>query len=101
MEHRRAVLAAGGMEPGGGERVAVFNPPGGSVAVAGFSYSLRTRYVHPLQDIEAAREIVAALKGEYDLVVVSFHGGAEGAGAVRVADAEGGFLGGERGSGGR
>ena len=66
--------------------------------MAGFSYSLRTRYVHPLHDIEAAREIVAELKGEYDLVVVSFHGGAEGAQAMRVADAEEEFLGENRGN---
>src|SRR5512140_595617 len=92
------VLDAAGIEPVGGERVAVFTIEGRSVAVAGFSYSLRTRYVHPLQDIEAAREIVAELKGEYDLVVVSFHGGAEGARAMRVEDTEEEFLGEDRGN---
>lgn len=92
------VLDAAGIEAVGGERVAVFTIEGKSVAVAGFSYSLRTRYVHPLQDIEAAAEIVAELKGEYDLVVVSFHGGAEGARAMRVMDAEEEFLGENRGN---
>src|SRR5659263_492381 len=92
------VLAAAGIEAVGGERVAVFTISGKSVAVAGFSYSLRTRYVHPLLDVEAAREIVAELKGEYDLVVVSFHGGAEGARAMRVEDAEEEFLGEDRGN---
>jgi len=76
----------------------VFSIEGKSVAVAGFSYSLRTRYVHPLLDVEAAREIVAELKSEYDLVVVSFHGGAEGAQAMRVANAEEEFLGENRGN---
>jgi hypothetical protein len=92
------VLDAEGIEAVGGERVPVFIVSGKSVAVAGFSYSLRTRYVHPLQDIEAAREIVAELKNEYDLVVVSFHGGAEGARAMRVADAEEEFMGENRGN---
>ncbi len=91
-------LDAAGIEAVGGERVAVFTISGKSVAVAGFSYSLRTRYVHPLRDIDAAREIVAELKGEYDLVVVSFHGGAEGSRAMRVTDAEEEFMGENRGN---
>jgi hypothetical protein len=92
------VLDAAGIEAVGGERVAVFIIEGKSVAVAGFSYSLRTPYVHPLRDIEAAREIVTELKNEYDMVVVSFHGGAEGARAMRVTDAEEEFLGEQRGN---
>jgi hypothetical protein len=93
-----AALDNAGVQPVGGERVGVFTIGGRSVAVAGFSYSLRTPYVHPLRDVEAAREIVADLKGEYDLVVVSFHGGAEGARAMRVTDAEEEFLGENRGN---
>jgi len=92
------VLDAAGVEPVGGERVAVYSISGKSVAVAGFSYSLPNRYVHPLVDVEAAREIVAELKSDYDLVVVSFHGGAEGAGAMRVTDAEEEFMGENRGN---
>src|SRR5512140_2695188 len=38
------VLDAAGIEAVGGERIAVFTISGRSVAVAGFSYSLRTRY---------------------------------------------------------
>jgi poly-gamma-glutamate capsule biosynthesis protein CapA/YwtB (metallophosphatase superfamily) len=98
LDNTLEVLDAAGIAPVGGERVAVFVAEGKSVAVAGFSYSLRTRYVHPLPDIEAAREIVAELKGEFDLVVVSFHGGAEGARAMRVTDAEEEFMGENRGN---
>lgn len=98
LEETLAVLDAAGIRTVGGERVAVASAAGKSVAVAGFSYSLRTRYVHPLLDIDAAREIVAGLKKEHDLVVVSFHGGAEGSGALRVADAEEEFLGERRGN---
>jgi poly-gamma-glutamate capsule biosynthesis protein CapA/YwtB (metallophosphatase superfamily) len=92
------LLAVAGIEAVGGERTAVFDVAGKSVAVAGFSYSLRTRYVHPLRDIDAARAIIAELKSGYDLVIVSFHGGAEGERAMRVADAEEEFLGEDRGN---
>ncbi len=98
LEETLDVLDAGGIEAVGGERVAVFTISGKSAAVAGFSYSLPTRYVHPLRDVEAAREIVAELKGEFDLVIVSFHGGAEGARATRVVDAEEEFMGENRGN---
>jgi poly-gamma-glutamate capsule biosynthesis protein CapA/YwtB (metallophosphatase superfamily) len=98
LDNTLAALGAAGIEAVGGERVAVALAAGKSVAVTGFSYSLRTPYVHPLLDIEAAREIVADLKREHDLVIVSFHGGAEGAGAMRAADAEEEFLGEKRGN---
>jgi len=98
LDNTLAALDNAGIRPVGGERVAVFDVSGKRVAVAGFSYSLRTRYVYPLVDVEEARTIVAALKGEYDRVVVSFHGGAEGAPATRVADADEEFLGEPRGN---
>jgi poly-gamma-glutamate capsule biosynthesis protein CapA/YwtB (metallophosphatase superfamily) len=98
LDNTLAALDNAGIQPVGGERVAVFTIEEKSVAVAGFSYSLRTRYVHPLRDVEAAREIVAGLKNRYDLVVVSFHGGAEGARAMRVADTEEEFMGEQRGN---
>src|SRR3989304_5022391 len=98
LEATLAVLDAAGIDAVGGERIAVARAAGKSVAVAGFSYSLRTRYVLPLLDIDAARETVADLKRGHDLVVVSFHGGAEGAGALRVADAEEEVMGEQRGN---
>jgi len=98
LDNTLEVLDAAGVEAVGGERVAVFTVSGRSVAVAGFSYSLPTRYVYPLLDVEAAREIVVRLKSDYDLVVVSFHGGAEGARAMRVTDAEEEFMGENRGN---
>ena len=98
MDNTLAALDNAGIQPVGGERVAVFSVRGKSVAIAGFSYSFRTRYVHPLLDIDEAREIVSELKSEYDLVVVSFHGGAEGAQAMRVGDTEEEFMGEQRGN---
>jgi poly-gamma-glutamate capsule biosynthesis protein CapA/YwtB (metallophosphatase superfamily) len=98
LDNTLEVLDAAGVKAVGGARVAEFTVSDRSVAVAGFSYSHPTRYVHPLLDVEAAREIVAELKNEYDLVVVSFHGGAEGAQAMRVTDAEEEFMGENRGN---
>lgn len=98
LDNTLEVLDAAGVKAVGGARVAEFTVSDRSVAVAGFSYSHPTRYVHPLLDVEAAREIVAELKNEYDLVVVSFHGGAEGAPAMRVTDAEEEFMGENRGN---
>jgi poly-gamma-glutamate capsule biosynthesis protein CapA/YwtB (metallophosphatase superfamily) len=40
--------------------------------------------VYRIQDIETARRVVADLDQDHDLVVVSFHGGAEGSAAARV-----------------
>jgi len=98
LDNTLAVLDAAGIQAVGGERVAVVTVSGKRVAVAGFSYSLPHRYVHPLLDIDRAREIVAELKKGHDLVIVSFHGGAEGTGTTRVADAEEEFLGEKRGN---
>jgi poly-gamma-glutamate capsule biosynthesis protein CapA/YwtB (metallophosphatase superfamily) len=98
LDNTLAALAEAGIQATGGERVALFTVHGKRVAVAGFSYSLPTRYVYPLLDIHRAREIVADLKARYDLVVVSFHGGAEGAAALAVRDADEEFLGEKRGN---
>ncbi len=98
LEDTLSALDNAGIRAVGGERVAVFSAAGKRIAVAGFSYSLPTRYVYPLLDIDRAREIVARLKDENDRVVVSFHGGAEGKAALRVRDAEEEFLGENRGN---
>ncbi|HEX9191613.1 MAG TPA: CapA family protein, partial [Candidatus Deferrimicrobiaceae bacterium] len=98
LDNTLAVLDNAGIRAVGGERVAIFTGAGKRIAIAGFSYSLPTRYVHPLLDIDRAREVVAGLKVENDVVIVSFHGGAEGKGALRVADAEEEFLGEKRGN---
>jgi poly-gamma-glutamate capsule biosynthesis protein CapA/YwtB (metallophosphatase superfamily) len=38
----------------------------------------------PMLDMDAGRRAVAALAADHDVVIVSFHGGAEGAGAERI-----------------
>ncbi|MBP2675004.1 MAG: hypothetical protein H6Q84_1844 [Deltaproteobacteria bacterium] len=98
MDNTLAALDNAGIQAVGGQRVALFTAAGKRVAVAGFSYSMPTRYVHPMLDIPRAREIVAELKKNHDLVVVSFHGGAEGKDALRVADVGEEYLGEDRGN---
>jgi poly-gamma-glutamate capsule biosynthesis protein CapA/YwtB (metallophosphatase superfamily) len=51
------------------------------VAVIGFHASAAT---HDVRDIPTARALVRGLAATHDLVVVSFHGGAEGAQALHV-----------------
>jgi hypothetical protein len=48
-------------------------------------------------DIPAAKRLVQAVKAESDLVIVSFHGGAEGTNATRVKDGIERYLGENRG----
>ncbi len=98
MDNTLSVLDNAGIQAVGGNRVAVFTAAGKRVAVAGFSYSMPTLYVHPMLDIPRAREIVADLKKRHDLVIVSFHGGAEGKDALRVADRQEEYLGEDRGN---
>jgi hypothetical protein len=91
-------LGEAGIQAAGGDSVATFDICGKSVALAGFSYSLPSPYSHPLQDVPAAMETVARLKQENDLVIVSFHGGAEGKDALQVVDADEIFAGENRGN---
>jgi hypothetical protein len=48
-------------------------------------------------DIPRAREIVRRLKENFDLIIVSFHGGAEGKGALHLSKGNEIFLGEDRG----
>ena len=97
-ENTLAALDDAGIQAVGGQRVALFNASGKRVAVVGFSYSRPTKYSYSMLDIPRAAEIVSALKAEYDLVIVSFHGGAEGSAAIIVLDANEEFLGENRGN---
>ncbi len=54
---------------------------GRRIALIGFSF---TSGSHPLNDTEGARALVADLAASHDLVIVSFHGGAEGGEATRL-----------------
>ncbi len=90
-------LASAGIQAAGGEAVACFTIKGKRVALAGFSYSTPSQYSSSLLDIPEAMRIVRDLKKENDLVIVSFHGGAEGKTAQHISGKAEVFMGEERG----
>lgn len=67
---------------------------GRKVALIGFHTSAATNDVN---DLTAAQKLVKQAKADADLVIVSFHGGAEGTGATRVKDGAERYLGENRG----
>jgi hypothetical protein len=92
----KALASAGIMAVGGRER-ARFVVKGKRVAVLGFSYS-PSLYSHSIYDIPEAIEIVREAEKCSDLVIVSFHGGAEGSGARHITGEEEEYLGENRGN---
>jgi poly-gamma-glutamate capsule biosynthesis protein CapA/YwtB (metallophosphatase superfamily) len=91
---RRALDAAGVGHSGEPGDVARLEVRGRRVALVAFATSDAT---HDLRDVAAARALVAALASEGDLVLVSFHGGAEGAAAQHVPEGPEEFYGEPRG----
>jgi len=90
-------LASAGIQAVGGENVACIIIKGTKVALAGFSYSTPSRYSYSILDISRAMSIIRDLKKENDLIIVSFHGGAEGSTAQHVPGRAETFMGEERG----
>jgi hypothetical protein len=68
---------------------------GAKVAVVPFGFSGRSFHV---SDIETARSLVKEISQREDVVVVSFHGGAEGEHALRVMDDTEEYFGEDRGN---
>jgi hypothetical protein len=92
------LLEEAGIQPLGGERIGSFVIRGKRVAAVGFSFSPISLYSHSLRDTPRAGRIVRELKARNDLVIVSFHGGAEGSDALGVTDAEETYAGAKRGN---
>jgi hypothetical protein len=91
----RTVLAANGIRFSGAPgEVARLEVRGTRLALVAFSTSGGTNDV---RDLEGAARIVAAAAEAADLVVVSFHGGAEGADRQHVPPGKEEFLGEDRG----
>ncbi|MFH0787224.1 MAG: CapA family protein [Pseudomonadota bacterium] len=86
-----------GINPSGGKAVASMDIKGKKVALAGFSYTA-SPVSFSILDPGKAKEIVGKLKETHDLVVVSFHGGAEGKSALQVSDETEIFLNENRGN---
>jgi len=74
--------------------VAELTVNGLSIAVIGFHASAAT---HDVRDIPTARALVRGLATGHDLVIVSFHGGAEGAKALHVPQGSETYFGEDRG----
>jgi poly-gamma-glutamate capsule biosynthesis protein CapA/YwtB (metallophosphatase superfamily) len=92
---RRALDAAGLAHSGEPGDVARLEVRGRKMALLAFATSDAT---HDLRDLPAARALVSRLAAEADLVLVSFHGGAEGALAQHVPPGPEEFYGEARGS---
>jgi len=75
----------------GGETIAKFTKNGKKIAVPGFSYKA-SPYASSILDIPGAQEIVSRLKKDHDVVIVSFHGGAEGKHALHIPKGDETFL---------
>jgi hypothetical protein len=86
-----------GIQPVGGQAVAELTVKGKRIALVGFSYRL-SPYSWSLLEIDQAKEMVAKIKETHDLVIVSFHGGAEGKIALQVVNENEIFLGEDRGN---
>ena len=90
---RKAGIAYAGQE--GYCETAVFQKDGITYGFAAFGHSIGTLRI---QDIAKARQVIQSLHGKVDLIVVSFHGGAEGMGTDHVPGRQEIFLGEDRGN---
>ncbi len=92
-----ATLADAGIQPVGGDQVARFTVGGKRVAILGFSYKSPTAFSASTLDIPTASAIIRKQAAENDLVLVSFHGGAEGKDALHLTGGMEIFAGEKRG----
>jgi len=69
---------------------------GKKVALVGFSFSSPSP--HSINDITAAKQMVSDLKASNDLVIISFHGGAEGKQSLHIMNSNEIFAGENRGN---
>jgi hypothetical protein len=98
IENTVMTLDEAGIQATGGENVATFYLKEKFIAVIGFSYSPPSPHSFPVQDLEAAAKTIAMIKDDFDIVIVSFHGGGEGKDFLQVADADEIFAGANRGN---
>ena len=61
----------------------VFQLPDSNVALVAFGYSENSYHI---SDLVNAKNVISALSDEYEIIIVSFHGGAEGKNATAVKD---------------
>jgi len=90
-------LGTAGIKAVGGGKTANFFNKGRRIVIVGFSFGYTSQHAS-VNDIESAALIVRKLKEENHIVIVSFHGGAEGGGAQHISDATEMFAGEKRGN---
>jgi hypothetical protein len=88
-------IVYGGLAPPGPATGTLELPDGTRVGLAAFSPNKGTLSIH---DLDGLRKIVRALDRSHDLVLVSFHGGAEGADRIHVTREDEEFYGEKRGN---
>lgn len=91
-------LGAMGIKTAGCGRVAWFDIKGRKVSVIGFTFSPPSSESGSLLNIERAKIIIHSVKARSDVVIVSFHGGAEGKNALHVTGTKEIFAGQDRGN---
>lgn len=79
-------LASEEIQAAGGGRIASFPIREKKIALVGFSFLQDSPYSYSIMDISRAKYIVSQVKSRNDLVIVSFHGGAEGREALGTLD---------------
>lgn len=97
VERTISLLKENGIGPVGGRAEADFVIDGKVVKVIGFSFLTSTPYSHDINDIDSARAVIREAKSRCDILIVSFHGGAEGKSARHVNEGMEKFLEEERG----
>ena len=75
--------------------LAEFNINNVRIAVAAFGYSENS---HNISDLENAKNVINNLDDKYGIIIVSFHGGAEGRDALHIKDSTETYLGENRGN---
>lgn len=93
-ETKAALARAGIAQTGSPDQITLVEAGGREVAFVGFSTYANTA---PLNDSETVRALIRRAREAADLVVVSFHGGAEGSAAHHVPGAPEEYLGEDRG----
>ncbi|MCX8028997.1 MAG: CapA family protein [Brevinematales bacterium] len=84
-----------GMKYADMENYAVMNVKGKQVCIVAFGFSGGK---YSILDVPKAKQTITSLKEKYDIVIVSFHGGAEGNSAIHTKDINEYFLGSNRGN---
>ena len=90
-------LWSAGIQPVGGSQMALFSVGDTRVGMLGFSYT-PSLYSHSVLSLRRAAALVKRLKSSCDIVIVSFHAGAEGKEAQHIRDEKEEYLGEDRGN---